>query len=78
MPRRDNVRVLSVGATEVKAGPPKFPLAGRIAEEGENGWTGHFGTVGTARSVGVLLFGPREVFCGADRELHSLIYYPEY
>ena len=34
--------------------------------------------VGTTRSVGVLLFGPRGVFCGADRAAFSFIYYPEY
>lgn len=40
-------------------------------------------TVGTTRSVGVLLFGPREVFCGADRAAFSyllpgILSYPRY
>lgn len=40
-------------------------------------------TVDTTRNVGVLLFGPREVFCGADRAAFSyllpgILSYPRY
>jgi len=44
---------------------------------------GPLGTTGTTRSVGVLLLGPREVFCGADRTAFSyllpgILSYPRY
>lgn len=72
--------MLSVGATEVKAGPQSFRSRGKV---GRGKVDGPLWTVGTTRSVGVLLFGPREVFCGADRAAFSyllpgILSYPRY